>query len=93
MTSPSLNQRAISFLAFSTLSEPWQTLRPCLGVSNCVLGRPSDRGCTYDIDGVVTTDGAGGGGKGVGGAKESWKRRLSVIAYTQGQEMAYRGQS
>lgn len=28
MTSSGLNQRAISFLAFSTESEPWQTLRP-----------------------------------------------------------------
>lgn len=28
MSSFSLNQRAISFWAFSTLSEPWQTLRP-----------------------------------------------------------------
>lgn len=83
MTSPSLNQRAISFLAFSTLSEPWQTLRPCLGVSSCI-GQAKDRACTYDIDGVVATDGAGGGGKGVGGAEESWKQRLSVIAYTQG---------
>jgi hypothetical protein len=63
-------------LAFSTLSEPWQTLRPCWGVSSCIR---RIRACTYDIDGVVTTDGAGGGSEGVGGAEESWGRKLSVI--------------
>ena len=81
MTSPSLNQRAISFLAFSTLSEPWQTLRPCWRVSSCIR---RIRACTYDIDGVVTTNGAGGGGEGVGGAEESWRRKLSVIGSHRG---------
>jgi hypothetical protein len=35
-TSSGLNQREISFLAFSTESEPWQTLRPTSMAKSCI---------------------------------------------------------
>lgn len=45
-----------------------------------------------DIDGEVTTDGAGGGGKGVGGTEDGWQRlvRYGVIGAS---KVTYHGQS
>jgi hypothetical protein len=70
-----LNQRAISFWADSTASEPWQTLRPTSyerrrvsGYALILLGLNCSSGSTYN--GVVTTDGARLGRKGVGGTED-----------------------
>lgn len=70
LSSSGLNQRAISDLADSTASEPWQTLRPtsCLCVSWLFSVGYSRKAETHD--GVVTTDGTGGRGTGVGGSEE-----------------------
>jgi hypothetical protein len=52
-----------------TLLEPESNL--LLGVLDGV-GTVAD--VAADIDGVVTTDGARGGGKGVGGTEDGWRR-------------------
>jgi hypothetical protein len=48
-----------------------------------------------DIDGVVTTDGARGRGKGVGGTEDGWKYLLvnCLVCYAGTTEVTYCGQS
>ncbi len=63
--------------------------------SNLLLGVLDGVGAVADVaadvDGEVTTDGARGGGKGVGGTEDDWKRLVG--AKWQLYEDTYHGQS
>ena len=69
-----MNQRAISFWADSTASEPWQTLRPTSCERRFVSDDVPSKSVLWDYvktyNGEVTTDGAGLGSKRVGGTED-----------------------
>lgn len=91
-----MNQRAISFLAFSTESLPWQTLRPtsCPRISTCAPRKygkkiaSNSSQCFASLrskigctyDGEVTTDGTRLRGKRVGGTEDLAASLDSVTA-------------
>lgn len=75
MSSSGLNQRAISWLADSTASEPWQMFRPtweAVRLANIEVGY---------LDGVVASDGAREGSLGIGLAKHHSSHLDDVEAF------------
>ena len=77
MSSSGLNQRAISWLADSTASEPWQMFRPTWELED----EWRDKRAQAYLDGVVSSDGAREGSLGIGLAKHHSSHLDDVEAF------------